>query len=74
MENDKIIAMMGENFSLRKILGEEGWNIYIKASDKVKTITELVVTNDLRKMQEGFKRLNKLSESISPPNLKRSGI
>jgi len=57
---DEIIEMMGDAFSMRKILGEEGWKIYINATEKVKVITNIVVKNDLRKMQEGFKRLDKL--------------
>ncbi len=59
---DKIIEMMGENFSMRKILGEDGWKVYVNTSDKVKLITNIVVRNDLRKMQEGFYRINKLLE------------
>lgn len=62
---DKTIEMMGENFSMRKILGEDGWKIYVNASDKVKLITNIVVRNDLRKMQEGFYRANKLLEGLN---------
>ena len=60
---DEIIEMMGKKFSMRKILGENGWNIYINSkSEKVKAITKIIVTNDLRKMEEGFYRLQKISE------------
>ncbi len=62
---DKIIEMMGENFSMRKILEEDGWKAYVNASDKVKLITEIVVKNDLRKMQEGFYRTNKLLDRLN---------
>jgi len=59
---DETIEMMGDVFSMRKILEEEGWKAYCKASEKVRVITKIVVRNDLRKMQEGFKRLEELSQ------------
>ena len=61
---DEIIEMMGDDFSMRKILEEEGWKVYQNASEKVRAITRIVVRNDLRKMQEGFKRLNEVSSQL----------
>ena len=62
---DEIIECNKQNFSLRKILGEEGWKIYSNSkSDKVKELVRLKVFMDLSAMELGFARIKKLEEEI----------
>ncbi len=56
--DDELIEVNNTNFSLRKILEEDGWKIYCKASEKVKSITKLMVKMDLAAMEIGFARLD----------------
>lgn len=56
--DDELIKVNNTNFSLRKILEEDGWNIYCKASEKVKDLTKLMVKMDLSAMELGFARLD----------------
>jgi len=58
--DDEIIEVNNKNFSLRKILEEDGWKIYCKASDKVKRIARLRVRLDLSAMEIGFAKLDKM--------------
>ena len=57
--DDKIIKVNETNYSMKKILGCEGWEIYKKTSDKVRALTDLKVTMDLYSMEKGFKELDK---------------
>lgn len=57
---DKTIEVNGTSYSLRKILEEDGWRIYCKASEKVKSIARLKVRMDLSAMEIGFARLDKM--------------
>ena len=57
---DEIIEVNNKNFSLRKILEEDGWKMYCNASEKVKQITRLKVRIDLSALEIGFSRLDKM--------------
>ncbi len=57
---DEIIRVNEQNFSLRKILEEKGWEIYTKSSEKVKELARLQVKIDLSAMEMGLARLDKL--------------
>lgn len=74
--DDEIIEVNKNNFSLRKILEEDGWKIYCKASEKVKSITRLMVRMDLSAMEIGFARLNRMfnTPSLSKKNTKEDGF
>ena len=63
---DEIINVNKTDFSMRKILGEDGWQIYQKASDKVRDITRLKIRLDLSAMEIGFARLNALTSNSEP--------
>ena len=56
--DDEIIEVNNTNYSLRKILEEDGWVLYCKASDRVKDITRLKIRMDLSAMEIGFARLD----------------
>ena len=51
---DEEIEVNETSYSLRKILGEDGWRIYCKASEKVKSIVKLKVKMDLLAIEIGF--------------------
>ncbi len=57
---DEIIEVNGTNYSLRKIIEEDGWKTYLKTSDKVRELVRLKVRLDLSAMEIGFARLNKM--------------
>jgi len=57
---DETIEVNGTNYSLRKILEEDGWKTYCKASEKVKSLARLKVRMDLSAMVIGFARLDKM--------------
>jgi len=59
---DELIEVNNTKFSLRKILEDDGWELYCKASEKVKAITKLKVRMDLSAMEIGFARLDKAFE------------
>lgn len=56
--DDVIIEVNKTPYSLRKILEEDGWKLYCKATDKVKALTRLQVRMDLGAMEIGFARLD----------------
>lgn len=58
--DDEIIKVNKIDFSMRKILEEDGWNTYCKASEKVKSIVRLKVRMDLSAMEIGLARLDKM--------------
>ena len=64
--DDELIEVNNTNFSLRKILEEDGWKIYCKASEKVKSIARLKVRMDLSAMEIGFARLDKMFNESKP--------
>jgi len=55
---DEIIECNGTNYSLRKILGEDGWAKYLNMSDKAQGVARLMVHMDLAQMEIGFARLD----------------
>jgi hypothetical protein len=57
---DETIEVNGTSYSLRKILEEDGWKTYCKASEKVKSIARLKVRMDLSDMEIGFVKLDKM--------------
>ena len=63
--NDEIIKVNNKDFSLRKIIEEDGWKIYCKASEKVKAIARLKVKMDLSAMEIGFARLDQQFKELS---------
>jgi len=62
---DEIINVNKQDFSIRKILGEDGWQTYQKASDKVKSIVRIKIRLDLSAMEIGFVKLNALTSNSS---------
>lgn len=71
--DDEIIKVNNINFSLRKILEEDGWKIYCKASEKVKSIARLKVRMDLSAMEIGFARLDKMFNESKPLSEQQEG-
>lgn len=59
---DEIIEVNKVNYSLKKILENDGWELYCKASEKVKAITRLKVRIDLLAMEIGFAKLDRMFE------------
>ncbi len=62
--DDELIKVNKTNFSLRKILEEDGWKIYCKASEKVKALVRINVRIDLANMEIGFVRLDQQSKEL----------
>ena len=60
---DEIITVNKQDFSIRKILGEDGWKTYQKTSDKVRDIARLKIRLDLSAMEIGFAKLNALTSN-----------
>jgi len=67
MNDDEIIEVNETKYSLRKILEEDGWEKYCKASEKVQAFVRLKVRLDLGAMEIGFARIDEMmkkNESI----------
>ena len=58
--DDEIIPVNGKDFSIRKILGEDGWEKYTKASDKIKACARIIIMRDLYQMEKAFASCDKL--------------
>ena len=57
-EEDEIIEIKNNNYSLRRILGDVGYQKYMNANDKVRSAVKLKVTLDLIQIENTFNRLN----------------
>jgi hypothetical protein len=68
---DETIKVGETSYSLRKILEEDGWKIYSKASEKVRRIVRLKVRLDLSAMQISFAKLDKLMNENARIQMKK---